>query len=242
MLVVIDDVNCNEHCKKYGKSHTMCKPKKGKACGSEYEQFKFPKKQIKQLLSFHNKYRQRVANGKEVKTQGTLPKAADINGIMNWRQWLKNSQISVHSITIAMNVDIFLTGKLNVGQNIAYSASYSKELDKMAKFLEGAELWYSEEVADFKDDYVEKYKFGTDYGHFSQLIWAKSCYLGCGGSIYKVGDIYRYEIVCNYGEAGNFGSNPVYKKGKPCSACPKGRSCSKSFPGLVKYLSFWEEM
>ncbi|KAB7495208.1 CRISP/Allergen/PR-1 [Armadillidium nasatum] len=250
MLVVIDDANCNKYCDKYGKSHTMCKPKKGKACGSAYEQFKFSKKQINQLLSFHNKFRQRAANGKEIKTQGTLPKAADMcqmkwdNELAAVAQKLANQCEFKHDCNECRY--ILNRKRINyVGQNIAYSASNPKASDKMAKFLEGANLWYSKEVGDFKDDYVAKYKFGTKYGHYSQLIWANSCYLGCGGSIYKKGDFYHYEIVCNYGEAGNFENNPVYKKGKPCSACPKGRSCSKSYPGLcgnVKNLSFWEGM
>ena len=39
-------------------------------------------------------------------------------------------------------------------------------------------------------------------------------------------------MVCNYGEAGNLLTAPVYQTGPACSACREGSECSVQYPGL----------
>jgi hypothetical protein len=70
--------------------------------------------------------------------------------------------------------------------------------------------WYEEFVDyDFKSDYIP----GT--GHFTQIVWKESQYLGCG-----LGSAERYYVVtCNYfpmgNIVGNFSQNvfpPIYSE------------------------------
>lgn len=71
-------------------------------------------------------------------------------------------------------------------------------------------------------------------GHYTQMIWAKTEYIGCARISYRPQNknrIYQY-IVCNYGPAGNFLGSDIYEIGIPCSQCPKATSCSETYTGL----------
>ena len=71
-------------------------------------------------------------------------------------------------------------------------------------------------------------------GHYTQLVWGSTSHIGCGKIYFKPkDDKYGYQIfVCDYGLGGNLLRSEMYKVGKPCSACPKGTSCSDHYPGL----------
>lgn len=65
------------------------------------------------------------------------------------------------------------------------------------------------------------------------MAWAKTSLMGCGYALYKDGNFKSNEIVvCNYSPTGNYPGQSLYKKGKPCSKCEKGKKCSKKYPGL----------
>nr|CAI5843742.1 unnamed protein product [Callosobruchus analis] len=49
-------------------------------------------------------------------------------------------------------------------------------------------------------------------GHFTQLIWADTEFIGCGYSRFKDGRMNRMLIVCNYGPGGNVLGQVPYKK------------------------------
>ncbi|XP_069495302.1 cysteine-rich venom protein pseudechetoxin-like isoform X2 [Ambystoma mexicanum] len=66
---------------------------------------------------------------------------------------------------------------------------------------------------------------GPVCGHYTQLVWARTQYLGCGylnGS--RCPGTFTY-VVCNYGPTGNKGLTPKhpYLPGEPCSKCDSGR-------------------
>ena len=66
-------------------------------------------------------------------------------------------------------------------------------------------------------------------GHFTQLIWASTEYVGCGYMVYNHPSVRSHDTqyyVCNYGPAGNYNGRPVYQGGATCSACPEGTSCT----------------
>lgn len=67
-------------------------------------------------------------------------------------------------------------------------------------------------------------------GHFTQVIWAKSRYVGCGYTYYHytggVGYPYKQLYTCNYGPSGNYRGKPVYQEGRTCTACPAGTICN----------------
>ncbi|XP_049273421.1 CRISP/Allergen/PR-1-like [Rhipicephalus sanguineus] len=77
---------------------------------------------------------------------------------------------------------------------------------------------------------------GAHIGHFTQLIWADTQFVGCGYSYYTLdgvegGKKYQGFYVCNYAPTGNVFSLPVYQAGPTCMACPDGLVCER-FSGL----------
>ncbi|RXG54539.1 Venom allergen 5 [Armadillidium vulgare] len=52
---------------------------------------------------------------------------------------------------------------------------------------------------------------GGGFGHYSQIIWAKTCFIGCGLTSYVEGGWHRYYIACNYCVGGNYLDEPVYR-------------------------------
>lgn len=69
-------------------------------------------------------------------------------------------------------------------------------------------------------------------GQYTQLVWAKTQYVGCGLAIYgdrnttkKINNkkVYYKRLVCNYAPAGNVIDEQVYQIGAPCSKCPQGK-------------------
>ncbi|KAH7936158.1 hypothetical protein HPB52_019299 [Rhipicephalus sanguineus] len=68
-------------------------------------------------------------------------------------------------------------------------------------------------------------------GHFTQLVWAETSFVGCGFVEYSVVNAtrlpYMQYYVCNYAATGNVFKRPLYREGEPCSACPAGTVCDK---------------
>jgi len=110
---------------------------------------------------------------------------------------------------------------IDVGENIKVAAT-SVDTISMDSLRYSVYTEWSEKEAAF-------YSFGgaagtSSNGHFTQVAWAKTQYVGCGfcGS----GDCgcgHGYMFTCNYWPAGNGGSN-VYKQGNTCSCCEDGRT------------------
>ncbi|KAB7504763.1 hypothetical protein Anas_12477 [Armadillidium nasatum] len=57
------------------------------------------------------------------------------------------------------------------------------------------------------------------YGHYTRIIWGKTCYIGCGASKYYDGTWYNYFVACNYCEGGNYLGQAVYDV--PCKNSKK---------------------
>ncbi len=73
-------------------------------------------------------------------------------------------------------------------------------------------------------------RFESGTGHYTQMVWAETEYLGCGHITFPSSSgrgrgSFRRIIVCNYGPAGNFVGEPVYIRARPCTMCPFQSSC-----------------
>jgi len=105
------------------------------------------------------------------------------------------------------------SGSQGIGENLAYkgttsSSSYEFSMDDI---LEGVNGWYDE-----SKDYVwstgQARPGGGEVGHWTQGVWAKSRYLGCGYAICPGGASNPFDdritewlnVVCKYYPAGNY--------------------------------------
>ncbi|XP_070387077.1 cysteine-rich venom protein-like [Dermacentor albipictus] len=126
--------------------------------------------------------------------------------------------------------DRFTTKIKSTGQNLAFHAS-------SARF--GSTDWPGQVKAWF-DEYTHYPPQSVDHfspprgeptGHFTQVVWATTRYVGCGYVDYIVEGYsrlpYMQLYVCNYASAGNVLLRPVYNPGDVCSACPEGTACVK---------------
>lgn len=82
-----------------------------------------------------------------------------------------------------------------------------------------------------------------EVGHYTQLVWAATHKVGCGFSQCSrpsSGKPY-FSYVCNYCPIGNHLERlgRPYKKGKPCSGCPKHCRLNKLCTNACPVADFW---
>ena len=179
------------------------------------------------ILNLHNKLRARVANGEE----SGQPKAANMNKLI-WSDELAKiaqrwaDQCPSHHDVNRKSPDF----PSEPGQNLADSWSSVNSFDY--NLADRIQSWY-EEVKDWPasnvDSFTSSGATGT-VGHFTQVVWADTRYIGCGAIYYKDTNPnvakypYRKTLVCNYYPAGNWLGRPVYITGDPGSKCASGKS------------------
>ncbi|TRY78389.1 hypothetical protein TCAL_07187, partial [Tigriopus californicus] len=157
-------------CGKYGGSHDMCLPEKGKACGDNAQNnIGFTAAEQADILKFHNEYRRKIAKGLETGAKVTIPPAANMRAL-KWndnlatvaQRWADQCEFKHDKMSnrLAPPFD-------TVGQNI-FIAMSSKDTDEVPT-KRGIDGWYSE-VKDFASD-VGSFSFTHETGHFTQLIW-----------------------------------------------------------------------
>lgn len=181
------------------------------------------------ILDTHNKFRARIANGQE----NGQPKAANMNKL----QW--NDEIAKFAQRWADQCPSYPNGHdknrkspslpnhgLNggfVGQNVAWGIDMAPTFDY--QLADRVQQWY-DEVNDWDTSEIGNFTqkdFGK-IGHYSQLVWAKTQYVGCGATYYKDADYYKKILVCNYYPSGNVPGQPVYQIGAPGTKCASGKS------------------
>jgi len=114
------------------------------------------------------------------------------------------------------------------GQNKADAWSSGNNFDW--ELEKKVQAWY-DEVKDWPASNVGAFSSngasGT-IGHYTQVVWADTEYVGCGVIYYKDGSDfaanypYRKTLVCNYYPPGNYRGQPVYQIGAAGSSCPNG--------------------
>ncbi|XP_011664985.1 peptidase inhibitor 16-like [Strongylocentrotus purpuratus] len=95
-----------------------------------------------------------------------------------------------------------------VGQNLAKGYGYT-----MYHYVDS---WNEEkEYYNYNRDTC---KTGESCGHYTQVAWAETQFIGCGWN--KCG---KYDhLVCHYGPGGNYRGERPYEEGTSCSQCPWG--------------------
>ena len=79
---------------------------------------------------------------------------------------------------------------------------------------------------------------GAPIGHYTQMVWGETEYIGCGAIYYKDNNAdvsnypYRQTLVCNYHPPGNHLGKPVYLIGQAGSACISDVRKGNKYGGL----------
>ncbi|EWS74819.1 SCP-like extracellular protein (macronuclear) [Tetrahymena thermophila SB210] len=173
------------------------------------------------LLDTHNIVRNKIAGGED-KSQ---PQAANMMA-MNWsisleaaaQAWANNlSQVMVHS------------DDKDYGENLAESGwTTQSDYDPASQVI----MWFYEyKDPSWQTSYISAYQYSCSYGHYSQVVWAKSNSLGCGHSYFFDGTYYQHYTVCQYEASGNYLGQPVYVQGTPCSQCGS-QQCNTKYTSL----------
>ncbi|XP_060524979.1 venom allergen 3-like [Cylas formicarius] len=94
-----------------------------------------------------------------------------------------------------------------VGQNLY--ASFDSNYVKGANWTAAILGWWNEHSS-----YKYPGGFSEKTGHYTQLVWDDTMYVGCGYTHFPIDGQYQYEKIyaCNYGPAGNYPRAP-YKTG-----------------------------
>ncbi|KAH9377407.1 hypothetical protein HPB48_008585 [Haemaphysalis longicornis] len=220
--------NCQQH-----PSHTLCRTP-NPACIHKKRGVDAAAAAL--ILKVHNDFRSKVA-------QGRLPPfrpAADMQELV-WDDELAE----VAQAHADLCTDTGGEGRLKhdlqgdrttakfpyVGQNLAsqYGVGQVQE-----DWRDAIERWYNES-AYYSPNRIAVYTSTkgspVPVGHFTQVIWANTRYLGCGYLQYYVRggrwtDVFLY--TCNYGPGGNIVRQSVYQEGPTCSACPAPTVCNQN--------------
>jgi len=213
------------------KKHTMCQYQGfGDKCGSVLGNG-ITNQDIKDILRVHNELRAKIANGLEKRGKpGPQPPASNMEE-MEWDDELAqvaqrhaDQCVFAHDCSQCRKIPRFL-----VGQNLyIYKQSRKSAATNWERAITD---WYNE-VELFGKERVKPFRFSTDVGHYTAMVWSNTNKVGCGVTEFIDGKWFAKLYTCNYGPAGNYIGGEMYEAGRACSNCPKGTSCSSSYPGL----------
>ncbi|XP_023950980.1 venom allergen 5 2 [Bicyclus anynana] len=164
--------------------------------------------QIRAFVDGHNSRRLQLAKG-QVPNQ---PAASEM-GIMVWdnelaakaRNWSAN-------YVFKHNPDRTVPSRrFGTGENLYYAGNSRK--DWVLKVDSANEAWFNE-YKDFKYGPLGAEHFKDPkkpVGHYTQMAWWNSVYLGCAVSTKLEKGMKAYYVVCNYGPSGNYMRQAPYK-------------------------------
>ncbi|XP_046142957.1 venom allergen 3-like isoform X2 [Osmia bicornis bicornis] len=209
-VITSSAINCNnDKCRESGTQHTMCKypsSKPASACGVVIS-VGFTDKERRQILHAHNMHRSFIAQGIERRGYpGPQPPASNME-TMVWdneleeiaQRWAIQCE---NGISGCAHVDRFL-----VGQN---SARKETTGNVTATPSDMVDIWYKQ-VGNMDRNKVSGLTSTSGVSAYTQLVWAKTKFIGCGKIAYNVSSHEYYSVVCNYGPSGNFMPEPVYE-------------------------------
>ncbi|XP_044259009.1 venom allergen 3 homolog [Tribolium madens] len=159
--------------------------------------------QRKEIVWIHNKLRQLIRKG-QIKEQ---PRAIKMHRL-KWDNGLAKQAQKIANTCKFKHVEV-KDERFGVGQNLYLWSSTAPE-----KGFNGTAAVYSW----FGEYKLYKYPhYKKESGHYTQVVWADTKYVGCGYTYYKAkkGEFkYHKLFVCNYGPAGNVVGEAPYKRYK----------------------------
>lgn len=210
-------------------SATMTRlPNRLKPTAEDFAICELSAEQKEKFLDNHNKYRGMVD-----------PPAADMEylfwdeDIANLAQMWSNQCVWEHGFVEFGDEYPHAVNFKRVGQNLARQWGTLDNPDDRVK------AWYEER------QYYSHSKFTIPMGascskepcgHYTQVVWAKTKYLGCGVKWCDMDFDIPHPwipgetiVTCNYGPTGNIIGEYPYKRGTPCTKCASGKGfCYKN--------------
>eukprot|EP01084_Bolivina_argentea_P312355 540764_1 len=215
----------------------------------------FTETEIEIILDGHNDRRDLAASGSETCYGSSCPASSDMNYVF-WDPALSTIAtywahrcIQQHHNTNnpgqqeQMYYDLcqnnnckasdFTNNPYQIGENLQADADYSSGIDAV---LGGINAWYNE---------AKNYHWNSQSavigvaGHWTQGVWAKTRYIGCGYAVCSTGSPWGNEhpnwfnFVCKYLPGGNYGSSQPYTPTPTptkCTECEDDRSGCVSSP------------
>ncbi|XP_033630624.1 cysteine-rich venom protein Mr30-like isoform X2 [Asterias rubens] len=158
---------------------------------------------VQRTVDRHNEYRKyrEASNMKHMTWDASLATMA--------QQWAERCEF-------AHGVGNNISPYTSIGQNLWLRTG---DPNKPASGVIATDDWHDE----IKDYNYENNYCGNVCGHYTQVVWAETDKVGCGIAFcnYISGNQNAWNIVCNYGPAGNYFGEKPYKTGGVCTDCPK---------------------
>ncbi|XP_014367815.2 venom allergen 5 [Papilio machaon] len=189
--------------------------------------------QIRGIVDGHNFRRQQLAQG----AVPGHPAASDMK-YMVWdeelaakaRKWASNN-VFEHNPDKTIG-----SGRFKTGENLYYFGSSNP--DAKLNIEQGLSAWF-DEYKDYSYGPMTRSLFDgssqVQIGHYTQMAWADTTYVGCGLSQYSENSMKTFLLVCNYGPSGNILGQVPYtaseegSEGLVCSigdcSMPYGDNC-----------------
>ncbi|XP_023314714.1 venom allergen 3-like [Trichogramma pretiosum] len=162
------------------------------------------------IVQLHNELRQKVARGEEQRgNPGPQPPALAMPNLV-WDEGLaEKAQQSANRCEMKHDACFYNPPYCDYGQNIA--TIWTKAPMDILRIEDRILGWY-DEVELVNNNLVRSYygESSSGWGHYTQMVWAKSTRIGCGISRYYKYNFNYMMIFCNYGPAGNIPAQPVY--------------------------------
>ncbi|XP_077298261.1 venom allergen 5-like [Arctopsyche grandis] len=155
----------------------------------------------KTIVNVHNELRKKVADG-QVPNQ---PKAINMT-YLEWDSELAQGAQAWANKKIFAHNSSKKHSKFTVGENL-YMSFTSNHSDTQPYWENAVNSWFNE----YKDYKYRPLVSDPKTGHYTQVIWADTKYVGCGMSTYMSQGMLSKLYVCNYGPAGNFINQYPYK-------------------------------
>ncbi|GBP53519.1 Venom allergen 5.02 [Eumeta japonica] len=173
-----------------------------------YKVTKLSCEQVQRLVEGHNSRRLRIAQG-DVPGQ---PAATDMTTMiwdeelaMKASRWARRGQFN-HNPDRTID-----SGRFETGENLyiyrTTDESYELDVDQ------ALEDWF-DEYKDFEYGPMTSDEFSDpdrQIGHYTQMVWSNSTFVGCGMSQTRKSGSTQFLVVCNYGPQGNIIGEPPYQ-------------------------------
>ncbi|XP_049869981.1 venom allergen 3-like isoform X2 [Pectinophora gossypiella] len=185
-------------------------------------------KEIHQFVDGHNSRRLQVAKG-ELKDQ---PAASEMKSVVWDKELATKAARWASRNKFEHNPDKTIpSGRFKTGENLYLFSTTGKGYvfnpnPSMVNWFEEHHQWT------YNDLKTSDFRTPMPIGHYTQMVWSNSTYIGCGVSEFQQSNWIKYLVVCNYGPAGNIIGHTPYPAGRGTGQLTCGaKNCNRPYGG-----------